>query len=50
MFANGLQSLNTDVTNWRVTPHAFQALNNVTDWVTPTETPDQWSTNAGPSI
>lgn len=49
-FANGLQTLNTDTTNWRVIPHAYQPLNAVNDWTVPNQTPDQWSTNAGPNI
>jgi MSHA biogenesis protein MshQ len=45
-FSNGLQTLNTDTVNWRVDPHAFQALNNITDWVAPTGTPDVWANNS----
>jgi hypothetical protein len=47
-FANGQQSLDTDTTNWRVSPgETVQDLNGPIAWTQPTDAPISFATNGG---
>jgi hypothetical protein len=50
-FANGLQTLATDVANWRADPNAaVQNLGDVTTWTAPTDAPVSFGANGGSNI